>query len=437
MRLTNVARMTLPAGRVRSLEVRARAMPDAAALPISFDQARHVGDGDRPGSWMALAFRLRRPARADEIAAAWEGVIDRHGTLRTVFDRDENGELRLRPVAVTAAGWVEHPAPPQRLTRDVLRAVLDERCRPFAAPSHRLCLIDPGGGADPTVVIASDHAHVDMWSLVVLARDLAELIADAQAGRTPGRDLPAAPAFAEHTAQLAAQGDPPPHIRARWAEILDAENGQLPLFPLTLGDVSDIRDEIVDVRDVFDADGMARFTVRATEDGVRPVALALSALTRVSRDMSDRPLRAVFPVHSRFDRVWHGAAGWFITNTVLECPDPEPRACAAAISEALDLGSYPLAPILARVGGMPATPGMFAISWLDTSRLPVPSDRLRDVQYVSAVIRTDGVMIWFIANETGLHLRCRYPDTAQARRNVGPWLDAAVVALRATVQPPG
>jgi len=48
---------------------------------------------------------------------------------------------------------------------------------------------------------------------------------------------------------------------------------------------------------------------------------------------------------------------------------------------------------------------------------------------VSAVVRDDGVMVWFIAADAGLHLRARYPDTEEARRNVGGWLDAVAVRL--------
>ena len=82
-------------------------------------------------------------------------------------------------------------------------------------------------------------------------------------------------------------------------------------------------------------------------------------------------------------------------------------------------------------GGMPSSPGMFAVSWLDGRRVPVPVAPELEVQHVSAVTRTDGVMIWFLVNASGLHLRCRYPDTAQARRSVGGWLDALQDGLRA------
>ena len=80
---------------------------------------------------------------------------------------------------------------------------------------------------------------------------------------------------------------------------------------------------------------------------------------------------------------------------------------------------------------MPQSPGMFAVSWLDMRRLPVRIDtRGLDAQYVSARIETNGVMLWFIIDDTGVHLRCRYPDTPEARRNVGDWLDTLVARMR-------
>jgi hypothetical protein len=82
---------------------------------------------------------------------------------------------------------------------------------------------------------------------------------------------------------------------------------------------------------------------------------------------------------------------------------------------------------------MPVRPGMFALSWLDTRRLPIRLDPALELQYVSAAIRTDGVMVWFVVNDDGMHLRARYPDTSEARESVGRWLDAAEEGLRAVV----
>ncbi|WP_306428896.1 GNAT family N-acetyltransferase [Corynebacterium kozikiae] len=154
-------------------------------------------------------------------------------------------------------------------------------------------------------------------------------------------------------------------------------------------------------------------------------------MTKVTRQQANAPLRAVFPVHSRYDHQRHNSVGWFITNSVLESTDPRPAACADSVKEAVRLGSWPLEDIMKPWGDMPETPGMFAISWLDLRRLPVRVDAVGlKAQYVGASIRPDGGMVWFILDETGLHLRCRYPDTPQARRNVGGWLDEVVSDIR-------
>jgi hypothetical protein len=433
MRLTNVAQMDLVSGRVFSYGVQA-APGFGRALPVSFDQGLHVGAGQRPGSWLAIAFRLPVPvARAEHIAAAWDAVVARHGTLRTVFSVNQDGRLLLDEVAVTSGEWVEHEVAPGRRTREVLREVFDTYCAPFERPSHRLCLVQPEEGAAdprPDLVIGSDHAHVDMWSLVILARDLLACLDDLKAGRTAGAELPSVPAFEEHTAELDEMPPAPFEVERRWDEILKAGGGGMPNFPLELGELRPIPAEVVEVRDVLNGDGAERLAAIAREQGVRLIALGISVLTEVTAALASRPLRAVFPVHSRHEPHWREAVGWFITNAVIESSDPDPVACVAAVQEATGLGSWPLAPILAPHGGMQVEPGMFAISWLDARRLPVPTAQASDLRYVSAAIRTDGVMIWFAVDDSGLHLRCRYPDTPEARTNVGRWLDAVEGGLR-------
>jgi hypothetical protein len=432
MRLTHVAQMALAHGRVFSYAV--RAAPElGGALPVSFDQGRHVGAGQRPGSWMALAFRLSAPnVDMDDVAAAWDAVVARHGTLRSAFTSGDAGALELREVEVTPGAWEEHAVADGRETREVLREIFDTHCAPFERPSHRLCMVVPEGEDDarPELVIGSDHAHVDMWSLVILARDLLTFLDDLRAGLTPGFALPDAPAFAEHTAMLEQMPPAPPEIQARWAGIVGPEGDGLPVFPLPLGQLDPVPAEVVEVRDVLSAESTEYLTTVARDRGVRLIALGLSVLTEVTATLADRPLRAVFPVHSRHDIHWREAVGWFITNAVLECADPDPVACIASVEEATGLGSWPLGPIFAPYGDVPAVPGMFAISWLDARRLPVPKAQASDLQYVSAAIRTDGVMIWFAVDESGLHLRCRYPDTPEARENVGRWLDAVELGLR-------
>ncbi|GEE03794.1 peptide synthetase [Gordonia spumicola] len=420
MRLTNIGHLRLPFGRLFGYDV---AVSDPGAdLPVSFDQRRHVGAGDRPGSWMALSFRLPDPVPRDDLAAAWLAVIARHGTLRSVFVPSDDGP-RLRAVDVAPGGWIEHRIGPGQAVNDVLRSVFDEYCTPYSRPSHRLCVLETATG--PTVIVAADHSHVDMWSMLVIVRDLLASLG--------GRPSDLAPAFVEHTRALLDRPAAPDDVRDRWAEILSDSGGTMPRFPLPLGSPV-MHSERVEVRDVFDVDESAAFSAQARDDGVSTLSLAVSAMTAVTRDLAGVPLRAVFPVHSRYDSSWHESVGWFITNSVISSADPDPTACAAAVREAVRLGSWPLRDVLEPWGGdMPEAPGMFAISWLDLRRLPVRVDSTSiDAQYVGAVIATDGVMLWFILDDAGLHLRCRYPDTDEARHGVGGWLDELVARLRAS-----
>lgn len=423
MRLTNVAHLRLPFGRLYGYDV--SSSEPGAALPVSFDQARHVGPGDRPGSWMALSFRLTELVPREALAQAWLAVIARHGTLRTAFVPGADGPS-LHEIEVSAGTWTEHPIGPGQAVNDALRDVLDDACSPYRRPAHRLCVLETAAG--PTVIVAADHSHTDMWSMLVIARDLLAALTEVQAGRDP--EWATVPPFVDHTRAMAERPPAPDDVQRRWAEIIRASGGVMPLFPLPLG-APQPHVERVEVRDVFGTDEVAAFAAHARDAGVSTLSATVAAMTRVTLDLAGEPLRAVFPVHSRYDETWHDSVGWFITNSVLDSGSAEPAAAADAVREAVRLGSWPLQDVLAEWGGMPEAPGMFAISWLDLRRLPVRVDATRlDAQYVGATIRTDGVMLWFILDEAGLHLRCRYPDTLEARASVGGWLDGVVRELQ-------
>lgn len=425
MRLTSVTRLSLPEGTLSSFVVRA-AGPGGRRLPVSFDQRRHVAEGARPGSWMAVAFRLPAGIDRDVLGRAWMAVVERHGTFRTAFEPTADGPV-LREIDPVAEGWSTHRVPGS--SWDAVRRLFDAVCPPYEQPSYRLCVLDPDDPADgaPIVVIGADHAHVDMLSWHVVVRDLLAAAEALGAGRAP--DLTPVATFGEHTVALERMPPAPDHVRERWDQILAAQGGRMPVFPLPLGDVTRPRTAVVEVGDVLDTAGLARFDDAARAAGVRTISLAISVLTAATLALADAPLRAVFPVHSRHEAHWHEAVGWFITNAVLESADADPRACAHAVREAVALGSYPLAPLFAPYGGMPQTPGMFALSWLDGRRLPVPAPEGVDLQHVSASIDVDGVMAWFTATDDGLRLRLRYPDTPEARANVGAWRDAVLAGF--------
>src|SRR4051794_35644966 len=135
MRLTHVSYLRLPFGSLLSFDLTASA--PGRSLPVSFDQGRHVGDGDRAGSWMALAFRLPHPVSRDDLSRAWRAVVETHGTLRTVFTPAADGTPTLHEVEVGEGEWNEHEVLPGEAMNDALRAVLDAGCTPYSRPAHR------------------------------------------------------------------------------------------------------------------------------------------------------------------------------------------------------------------------------------------------------------------------------------------------------------
>lgn len=415
MRLTNITHARLPHGPVSSCSV--QAAQRGRELPISFDQGMHAGAGDRPGTWMAVSFVLPGPVTRDQLGAAWLRVVHRHHTLRTSFTTDDDGALHLHELTGDlTVGWVERELGG---TRDTLMRVLDEGCSPLAVPPQRMCFIDAPEA--PTVVLAADHSHVDAWSLPILAHDfLAALEAERQG--MPLQEAIVAASFADHTRELSQRPPAPQEVTDRWSAVLADGGGTMPVFPLPLGTLHPRPAETVTTRELLDAPGLAAFEDRARGLQQRPLTLLVAAMTRATRDLAGAPLRAVLPVHSRTEERWRDAVGWFITNSVLVSTDPDLGSCRDAIKAALALGSHALEPILRPYGGMPVPPGMFMLSYLDYRRLPASVPSSLRAQHISASAPTDGVQVWFVASEDGLHLRARYPDTPEARESVSLWL---------------
>lgn len=420
MRLTTVHNMDLRPGVVVRYDVTAQPYNTCSTPPISFDQKRHCELGPRPGSWMAVAFKLPVVATPAELESAWLQVISRHETLRTRVVNPADPALEM--LHVGKGQWsTARPADP----RTLLREIFDESCDPFATPSYQLCVVDHTSEAtdqftDATVVIGLDHCHTDAWSLLVLIRDFTAFLHGVQADDPTAAAqhcaLPPANSFGEHSRELQARPPAPVAVQDSWREIMQ-ETGEMPTFPLPLGDVSEPRDQVVEIHDVFDANGLAAFESAAAAREVRLLGVAVAAMA---------PFSAVFPVHSRRQPftpsgTWAQAMGWFITNSVIRCSSSDPVEAMHSVKEAILLGSYPLGPLLEEFGGMPHTEGMLAVSWLDNRKLPVQVDPAMDPQHISAEIKVNGVMLWFVINEDGMHVRVRYPDTPEAQENVSVW----------------
>ena len=125
MRLTHVDQLNLPFGTLSSYHPYASAPGEA--VPVSFDQQRHVGAGERPGSWMAISVSMPKAVSREELERAWLEVIERHGTLRTVFSTGMGGEVQQHRIDVGPGKWIDHAVAPGESINEALRAVLNRQ----------------------------------------------------------------------------------------------------------------------------------------------------------------------------------------------------------------------------------------------------------------------------------------------------------------------
>ncbi|MGW8776039.1 amino acid adenylation domain-containing protein, partial [Streptomyces sp. NPDC055794] len=157
-------------------------------LPLSYAQQRlwflHQLEGPSPTYNITGALRLTGALLPEALRAAFQDVVVRHESLRTVFTEDERG---ARQTVLDAAG-VRFDMPVTDLAEDLLGRRLEEAARhcfdltadiPVRAELFRLA-------ADEHVLLLMVH-HIagDGWSLGPLVRDLAAAYTARAAGHAP------------------------------------------------------------------------------------------------------------------------------------------------------------------------------------------------------------------------------------------------------------
>jgi hypothetical protein len=154
--------------------------------PLSFSQQRmwflQQWEPDSPTFNGARALRLRGPLDVDALRRAFETVLERHESLRTVFSGDRE------PVQVVLEQWTFELGLTAVEDLDALGPLLRELSRgPFDLSRDlmlRATLVELGS-EDHVLLIVMHHIAADAHSDSVLFSELAECYAAACAGREP------------------------------------------------------------------------------------------------------------------------------------------------------------------------------------------------------------------------------------------------------------
>ncbi|WP_265443084.1 condensation domain-containing protein [Flexivirga meconopsidis] len=448
MLLTTADRLDLPAGRlVRCLPAPAAASHVIPDVPPSFNQINHTLAAGPTGGWLCLTLAVAGPLDRAALTSACAALMNRHEVLRTATAFRDGAPVTLafgdefdwEIVESDCKGSVTD-------RRRQLRTLIDDATHTVDGP--KVCFAAVDAGDRSTVVIALDHGLTDAVSMAVLARDFVELYAagrdhwsDGDHPELAGTGLPRVGSFLDACrAEAAVAAGPAGTGISDWHAFFDRNCGGLPRFPLPAAARHGNGPAAVDVRSVLTCEQTDALERCARDHGARLPAALLATCARAAGTLGlTDEFSTLLPVGTRSRDEWREAVGWFVSNgpvtiaSHLAMDELLPEA-QRQVERAQRLATLPLGDVLASYArGFAHEGDVGMISYVDYRR--VPGHELHErhaVTQASPDAPTTDVQLWWVRDDTGLALRARMPDTAQARSIVGDWLDEVERTLRAS-----
>ncbi|MCX5418166.1 condensation domain-containing protein [Streptomyces sp. NBC_00078] len=398
-------------------------------LQESHLRQRLAHSGELPETWLGLFFDL--PGRLDTkaMAAALAAWVRRHPTLLTWFalDRDLVRRHALSPEAVSFAPMSLGTHDTAEEIRNHLRTRFARGTDPAAWPPLVVCAIPRQ--TQSTIVLAVDHAHTDGLSILLAFSELRACYAAALSGSDAR--LPDAGSHVEFSLlerQCSARLDASAGEVAQWRDFL--ESGPFTgAFPLGIAPDTAYPAAAVTV-DLFDASAAVSFARACRTQGADFLAGTLAAFASAGRALGGPDTcRALMLVHTRDERRWRYAQGWFVNTVPMEFSAtgtfPEVLAAArggverarrtsgvtpARLTELLPELSGPLAHAartLPLVSYLDLRSVRGAVDWAD-----------HNVNSLVAMGRTSVPRLWVNRLRDQTYLRIAHPDTSTARESV-------------------
>ena len=469
MEFTELADYAVPAGTltewIPSVGPQART-PEAAGWhpdtrPTSYVHEAHLRSSlssPRRGreSWLGAAFEIAGPLDKPAFRQAVLQWIDRHEAMRSSASIDETtGEMsRVTAAAGAIDIWqVEQERCSQSSeVFEHLQYLFDEFTSPLIWPAYAFVTLEPLDDSKPvTVFFAADHSIIDGLSTVLVAHEIAALYGEELGGPPAalfeaGSYLDFGSSERERHAELEHSHDA---VRM-WRDFLVDGEGELPAFPLDIGDPSpeDVPQGGLSawVLDPEQADSFS-MACRKTGHSLFAGLLAVLAVTGAELGAGTR-FRTVTPVHTRDEPQWASALGWFVGL----CPisfdisgadsfDSVIAAASAEVKATKPIARVPLDRVFTTLG-YSARP-RFVVSFMDVRFAPAAEHwpdwnarAMRSKQY------EHDVYVWINRTPQGINIAARYPNTELATARVHEYIGAlrrllTEVADTGTVRIPG
>ena len=403
------------------------------ARPTSFVQESRLREAHtvaKHESWLGTAFEIAGRLDSEAFGRALNTWIDRHEGLRSHAGLPPGaGELRRRTV-VPGRVRVDSQRHGYRTSGaencDRLQALFDGCTSPTSWPAFAFATVEPPDRDRAfTVYFAADHALVDGYSVVLVAQEIEALYRAELDGVDPAL-FPVGSYLDFGARERARVGDLPfdhPAV-ALWRGVLDRGAGQLPEFPLDLGELPDHPAAQRGLSAwVLDRDGADAFAVLCRKIGHGFFAGTLACLAIAGTELAgaDR-FDAVTPMHTRDEPSWSGSIGWFVGISPVSFgvrgagsfADLVRRA-SVQVAAAKPASQVPFEWVGAALGSVPLP--RFVVSYMDMRFVPAATEwpdwnarALRSKQY------TNDVYIWVNRTPQGVNIAARFPatDTATA-----------------------
>ena len=451
MEFTELADYAVPAGTltewIPSVGPHART-PEAAGWqpdtrPTSYVHEAHLRTSlgsPRRGreSWLGAAFEVAGPLNKPAFRNAVLKWIDRHEAMRSSASIDEaSGEMSrvtAAPGAIDIWQVEQERCAESSEVFEHLRYLFDEFTSPLIWPAYAFVTLEPLDQTRPiTVFFAADHSIIDGLSTVLVAHEIVALYGEELGGPPAalfeaGSYLDFGSSERERNAELEHSDD-----AARiWRDFLVDGDGQLPAFPLDIGEPSP--DEVPQSglsAWVLDPDQADSFSIACRKTGHSLFAGLLAVLAITGADLGGGTrFRTVTPVHTRDEPQWASALGWFVGLCPIsfDIADADSfgaviAAASAEVKKTKPIARVPLDRVFTTLG-YSARP-RFVVSFMDVRFAPAAEHwpdwnarALRSKQY------QHDVYVWINRTPQGINIAARFPNTEQATARVHEYLGA-------------
>jgi hypothetical protein len=384
-------------------------------------------------TWLAVRWSIPGELDRDAFAHALSAWVRHHDTLQSWFSvRD--GLVHRNVIREIPSFHPQRTEAASRL-RDTLESLFSQ-ADPCVWPGWRVVTVTRKDSV--TVYFASDHAHIDGYSLLLVPADICELYASALCSRP--HSLPPPGSHVVHSAaerQAAGEVTADDPRLARWRRFLDACGGS-PRFPLDTGP-GGLAPQRAHLAPLISPQAAARLDAACRSARVSVQAGILAVLAIAARELSGcTHYRAVLPWHTRTEATQE-SLGWFVGPVPLEVATagsfPEvARAAQYALRAARSCRDIPWTRVTELLGGSyrPVTLEPFSmVSYLDTRGARGFSQwEAQDAAVIGKAYHGDQVYLWVNRTADGISAAWRHPDNPVATASVAAFTHRARLLLK-------